>query len=357
MNFAPSEEQALLQETVRSYTARECSPEHVRRIFDDEVGAAPEVWKALGSLGLHGLLVPEEHGGSGLELIDAALAFEALAEGAIPGPFLGHTLACLALAIAGTPEQKDAWLPRLATGRATATFAAAEDGLRWQPDDWQMRLESGRLTGTKMLVPSPSSADVWIIGTAGGGLALVEAGAAGARTEPFDGVDRTRRLENISLKDTPAQPLAIEAGGRVRDAALVLLAADAFGCATRLLRETVEYVSTREQFDTPLAQFQGIKHQLADLLTALEPARALYWYAAHAFDHLPDESERAAAIGKAHVVDRATDVARESIELHGGIAFTWECFVHLWYKRIMADRALFGGPDVHRERAARLAGW
>lgn len=357
MNFAPSEEQVLLQETIRSYATRDCNPEYVRGVFDDDAGAAPTVWEALGGLGILGLVVPEEHGGMGMELIDAALAFEALGEGAVPGPYLGHTLACLALAIAGTPEQQRSWLPRLATGEATGTFAAADDGHCWDPGDWRTSLDGDRLSGTKILVPSPSLADVWIVGTRGGGLALVEAGAAGATIERFDGVDRTRRLETITFDETPAEPLLGQAGDRVRDAALVLLAADAFGGATRLLRDTVEYVKTREQFDTPLAQFQGIKHQLANLLSDLEPSRALYWYAAHAFDHLPDEAPRAAALAKAHVVDRATDVARESVELHGGIAFTWECFVHLWYKRIMADRALFGAPDIHRERSAELAGW
>ena len=143
----------------------------------------------------------------------------------------------------------------------------------------------------------------------------------------------------------------------VRDAALVLLAADAFGCAHRLVRETVDYVSEREQFDTKLAQFQGIKHELANLITGLEPSRALWWYAAHALDHVPHDAARTAAITKAHIADRATEIARACVDLHGAMGYTWESTVHVWYKRIMFDRAYFGGPSAQRTRAAALGAW
>jgi alkylation response protein AidB-like acyl-CoA dehydrogenase len=143
----------------------------------------------------------------------------------------------------------------------------------------------------------------------------------------------------------------------MRDAGLVLLAADAFGCAWQLIRATISYLSAREQFGTRLVQFQAIKHQLANLAAELEPSRALWWYAAHAQDHIPAQAERAAAITKAHVTDRAMDTAREAVELHGGIGFTWECDVHIGYKRALFDRAFLGSPGVHRERSAQLAGW
>jgi alkylation response protein AidB-like acyl-CoA dehydrogenase len=120
---------------------------------------------------------------------------------------------------------------------------------------------------------------------------------------------------------------------------------------------SVDYAKVREQFGVTIGHFQAVKHQLATMAVELEPSRALFWYAAHAFDYLPDERERAATIAKAHITDRVMQIARDAVEAHGGIGFTWECDVQLWFKRAMFDRAFLGAPDVHRERAARLAGW
>jgi alkylation response protein AidB-like acyl-CoA dehydrogenase len=119
----------------------------------------------------------------------------------------------------------------------------------------------------------------------------------------------------------------------------------------------VKYSKTREQFGVTIGHFQALKHQLANMALEIEPARALYWYAAHAFDHIQDQAPRSAALAKAHLTERAMQLARDAVEAHGGIGFTWECDVQLWFKRIMFDRAFLGIPSVHRERAAKLAGW
>ena len=147
------------------------------------------------------------------------------------------------------------------------------------------------------------------------------------------------------------------AGTRLRDAALVLLAADAFGAGSRLVDMSVEYDRTREQFGVTIGHFQALKHQLANMAVEIEPCRGLFWYAAHAFDHIQPESERSAAVAKAHITDCAMQIARDAVEAHGGIGFTWECDVQLWFKRVMFDRALLGTPSVHRERVAQLSGW
>jgi alkylation response protein AidB-like acyl-CoA dehydrogenase len=144
----------------------------------------------------------------------------------------------------------------------------------------------------------------------------------------------------------------------LRDAALVLLAADAFGAAHRLIRMTVDYCKTRQQFGQPIAQFQALKHQLANMAVEVDPTRGLWWYAAHAFDHeSPERAARAAALAKSHVTDRAMQAARDAVECHGGIGFTWECDVQLWFKRILFDRQWLGTPEQHRERIAQLNGW
>jgi alkylation response protein AidB-like acyl-CoA dehydrogenase len=309
-------------------------------------------------MGLAGLTIPEEHGGAGMELLDLALAGETLAYAGAPGPFLGHSLAALAISLAGSPEQQRSWLPGLATGDALGSVAFAEAGGIWQPDEWQLA-GGPRLSGSKLHVPYAQLADVIVVGVAGGGLALVERDAWGLEVRPTDGVDRARRIAELRFAETSCEelPEGPAASGRLRDAGLILLAADAFGSGTRLVDMSVEYAKTREQFGVTIGHFQALKHQLADMAVEMEPARGLYWYAAHSFDHIPDECERAAAIAKAHITENAMQVARDAVEAHGGIGFTWECDVQLWFKRVMFDRAFLGMPAAHRERAARLAGW
>ena len=357
MDFGLSEEQELLLETVRGFVANECPPARVRELFDGDADYDPSVWQGMAEMGLVGLPVSEDYGGAGLELIDLALVAEALGAAALPSPLLGHALACIALAEGGSDAQKEAWLPRLAAGEALGTVALGEEGEVWDPSGWQTSVAEGRMSGVKPFVSNAGESDLIVVGTAGGGLALVEPGAAGVKLEPVEGVDRTRRLQRLTLDSAPCDPLPVAAGPRVRDAGLVLLAADAFGGASKLVEMSAEYAKTRKQFGQAIAHFQSIKHRLADMAVEVEPSRGLYWYAAHAFDHLPDESERAAALAKSHITDRFLSVARDAIEVHGGIGFTWECDVQFYFKRAMFDRAFLGSPDQHRDRAAELASW
>lgn len=358
MNFDLSEEQEMLQETVRRFLENECPANTLREIFDGETGFEPGLWKGMAELGLAGLHLPEEYGGGGLEVLDLAVVAETLGAMAAPGPFLGHALAGLAIAEGGSDAQKREWLPKLATGDVVGTIALAEQGGAWLPDQWTVAAGE-RLHGSKKHVPYGGLADLIVVGTAGGGLAIVEKHAAGLEARDLDGADRTRRLAQLSFQDTPAEtlPEGEAAAPRMCDVGLVLLAADAFGGASRLVETSVEYAKTREQFGVTIGHFQALKHQLANMAVEVEPARGLYWYAAHALDHVKDESRRTAAVAKAHISDRFMQVARDAVEAHGGIGFTWECDVQIWFKRAMFDRAFLGTPAVHRERAAVMAGW
>jgi len=356
MNFALSEEQELLQSTVRDFVAKECPPQTVHAVFDGAREAVPALWNGLAQIGVAGLVVPESHGGAGLELLELALVAEELGRGAAPVPFLGHALASLALARGASAAQQAAWLPRLAAGAARATVALAEDGARWLPEQWGVELANGRVRGRKQFVPEAEAAQLFVVGCRGGALALVEAGA-GVRVTPETTLDRGRPLATVEFADAPAQLLAAGDPARLVDAGCVLLAADAFGAAHHLVRATTAYLQTRQQFGQPLAQFQALKHQLANMALEIDPTRGLWWYAAHAFDHAPAEAPRAAALAKAHVTERAQQVARDAVEAHGGIGFTWECDVQLWFKRVMFDRLWLGAPELHRERFAALEGW
>jgi alkylation response protein AidB-like acyl-CoA dehydrogenase len=340
MDFGLSEDQELLQETVRGFVRGECPVPRLREIYDAG-GFEPALWKGLAELGCAGLALPEAHGGAGLELLECALVSEALGAGAFPGPFLEHTLAGLAIRLGGSDAQRARWLPALAAGEVIGSVALGESGERWLPAQWTAALEGGRLSGAKAFVPHGARAGLLVVGTRGGGLALVEGGAPGLACAPVDSVDRTRAVDMLRLEGTPAEPLpgGREAAPRVVDAGLVLLAADAFGAAWRMIDLTRDYVLARKQFGQPLAQFQAVKHQLANLVTDTEPCRGLWWFAAHAFDHRADESGKAAAIAKAHVTEVAADVGRGAFE------------------RALFDRHFLGAPDLHHDRNAALAGW
>jgi alkylation response protein AidB-like acyl-CoA dehydrogenase len=356
MDFSLSEEQELLQHTVRSFVEKECPPQTVRAIFDGERQAVPALWKGLAEIGVAGLAVPESHGGAGLELLELALVAEELGRGAVPVPFLGHALATLAIARGASAAQQAAWLPRLAAGDARATVALAEDGARWLPTEWRVELANGRVSGRKQLVPEADGADLFVVGCRGGALALVEAGPA-VRITAEPTLDRGRPLATLDFEGAPAELLGAADAARLVDAGSVLLAADAFGAAHQLVRATAAYLQSRQQFGQPLAQFQAVKHQLANMALDVDPTRGLWWYAAHAFDHAPAEAPRAAALAKAHITERAQQVARDAVEAYGGIGFTWECDVHIWFKRAMFDRLWLGPPELHRERFAALEGW
>jgi alkylation response protein AidB-like acyl-CoA dehydrogenase len=363
VNFGLSEEQELLQSTVHRFLEDHWSPQRRRVFFDGSSGKDAELWRGMAELGLVGLLVEEKAGGAGLELLDLALVAEILGRFAAPGPFLGHSLATLALSLGGSEAQKERWLPALASGEAIATLALVEPGGGWDPLEWGASLSPAgaglRISGEKLHVPDAEIADLFVVGVTGGGLALVERASDGVRVEANEGIDRTRRVGRVGFEGAVANllPGGNEAAPRVRDAGLVLLAADAFGGASRCVELAVEYAKTRVQFGVTIGHFQAVKHQLANMAVEIEPARSLYWYAAHAYDHLPAEFERHAALAKAHLTDRFMQIARDTVETHGGIGFTWECDVQIWYKRAMFDRAFLGAPAVHRERAARLAGW
>lgn len=359
MDFGLSEEQDLLQQTIRGFAEKECPTTRLRTLFDEGAGHDPKLWSALVEMGVVGLIIPEEYGGAGFQLLDLALVGEILGETALPTPFLGHSLAALGVLLTGSEAQRSRLLPSLARGDLIATLALQESDLAWAPRDWTVKADGNRISGVKTIVPHALLADRFLVGLQGGGLAWVDAKAEGVVIEAENGVDRTRPIATVTFHAAPFELLSgrSDRSGELTDAAAVLLAADAFGAASKLIDLDVAYALSREQFGQPIAQFQAVKHGIARLATELEPTRALWWHAAYAFDHLPSEAARAASLAKAHIADRAIATARDSVELHGGYGFTWECEVQIWFKRIMFDRAFLGTPEQHRERCAALAGW
>ncbi len=359
MDFGLSAEQVLFKKTLRRFFETECPTSRVRAIMESDSGHDPELWAKLVDLGVTGLIVPPEQGGSGLELLDLALAAEELGYAAAPGPFLGNALGTVALKEAGASGAP--WLPRIASGEVLATVAIGEDESEWEPQRLKARVDSGRLRARKPFVPYAAQADLILVAAhdqEGPGLFAVERGARGVTIEPVSGVDMTRRVHRVAFEDTPAHRIAgPEALSRTIDAGLILVAADAYGGMRRCFEMALNYAKQREQFGQVIGAFQAVKHQLADLITEIEPALSLWWYAAHAFDHIADQCARHAALAKAHLTDLFDRVARDATELHGGIGFTWEYDLHLWFRRAMFDRSFLGDASYHRARAADLAGW
>jgi alkylation response protein AidB-like acyl-CoA dehydrogenase len=352
VKFHLSPEQEALQDTILRTIERICPPARRRELLEAGLDDDPASWGALMDAGLGGLLIPEGYGGTALGLEAAALALEIVGRTATPGPYLGHLLAGWAIAQSDNEDLKARWLPKLAAGEAVG--AVALDG--WTPDVWRLDASGGRLSGEINLVPGAGQAQVMVVGVQGG-LAVVDT-SAGVEAEPVAGADPTRRLWTVKLSEALAQPIASNnVGQRLVDAGLVLMAADALGGAEQCLTMSVEYAKQREQFGVVIGRFQALKHQLANMALEVEPARALVWYAAYAWDlGLPDAS-RVAAHAKAHLCDRFVSVARAAVQAHGGIGYTWDYDLQIWFKRSLFDRAFLGAPSLHRERAATLAGW
>lgn len=357
MNFLLSNEQVQLQESLTRRLQESCGSRELHAFIDGTGGYDRELWGQLASSGLLGITAPETFGGAGLDLIDLALIVEVLGRFAAPVPMLGQALATLAVQLGGSEDQKREWLPPLTAGSILGTVAFAEADASWEPGDWRVG-GANLLQGRKLHVPNAIEADMAVVGIAGGSLALVDLRERPMQRTRTGGADLTRPLDEITFDGAGCEPLPVAgAAETVRDAALVLLAADAFGGASRCVEMAVNYANQREQFGVSISQFQAIRHQLANMALQVEPCRGLYWYAAHAFDHLPNERSLAAAQAKSHVCEQFLQVARENIEIHGGVGYTWEYDPHIWLKRAIFDWSWAGNPMSHRRRAADLAGW
>lgn len=361
MEFALTEDQVMLQDSLKRTLDRVCPLERVRRAAADHEAYATDVWTALSELGVAGLIISPEHGGSGLGLLDAALAAEALGAAVAPTPFVASAvLAPLALMGAGSPRQQAQWLPRLAAGEVLAGVAVSEaaGGAR---DGAGITAQNGRLSGRALFVLDGAAADVLVIADTAGGLHLVEANAAGLTRAPLKTIDVTRSVCELQFDQTAAESLAegdaFATLARMIDAGRILLAADTLGAGQRMIDKAVAYAGERRQFGRVIGSFQAVKHLCAEMTAELEPCRALVWYAGYAFDSLPDQAPLMAAHAKAHLSEVGTFVARTATEVHGGMGFTDLTGLHYWFKRIGFNRQILGGPERLRHHAAVLQGW
>ena len=355
MEFGITEEQILLQDSVGRYLADQAGLERARQFADGGEERATEVCAALAELGVSGLIIDEAYGGVGLKMLDAAIVAEQLGRNVTPVAFAASAVMVpLALQRAGSEAQKARWLPMLVAGEVSAGAAVSEAVAA--REDARVSASGGSLSGRAMFVLD-HAADVYLVADDTRHLHLVEAGAPGLTSTRLTTVDKTRHIGELRFDGVAADPLP--SGDPtvltdIIDAGRIVLAADTLGAAQSMLDQAVAYAGQRQQFGRVIASFQAVKHMCAEMASQLEPCRAMVWYAAHAFDAIPEESRLTACHTKAHLAEVGKFVAKTATEVHGGMGFTDLLGLHYWFKRIGFNRQLLGGPELVREEAARL---
>ncbi|OBK76819.1 acyl-CoA dehydrogenase [Mycobacterium sp. 1274761.0] len=350
-----TEEQGQLRDAVRKFCADNFDEQTVRTLMESDPPFDPKTWARLGGeLGVLGLSVPEADGGVGGTLVDQAVAVEELGASLACGPVFGTVfLAIPALVAASAGDTRDALLADLVEGRRTAAFAASAD---------RVTADGDTLSGELGPVVDAGTADVLLVaatGPQGVGLYAVDASADGLSPTPLVTLDLTRPQAAVTLSNAPATLLAgPEEAPRVIEHALhvgaALLAVEQVGAGQHLLNLSVNYAKSRLQFGRPIGSFQAVKHKLADLLVDLEHARSAAYHAVWALTDGSDDPALATSIAQATASAALSRIAADTIQVHGGIGFTWEHQAHLYFKRAVTDAALLGSAEQHRARIAEL---
>jgi alkylation response protein AidB-like acyl-CoA dehydrogenase len=363
MYLALNDEQRLLAQTVRSFLQKELPSSKVREVIATEDAFDEDLWQKMAEQGWMSVTVPTEFGGIADSWLTVAVLFEELGRGMAPGPFLATVgFATPLLAAAGSAEQKSRWLPAIAEGNCRATVAYLEPEGGYQFDLMRTTTsetsEGYRLSGTKMFVLDAAVADVVIVAAKEAGalsLFLVEKGATGMTVEILEGMDVTRRMTRITFDQTPTQKMDTSNGaGQALDYALsaasLALSAEGVGGMQWILDTAVAYAKSREQYGHLIGSYQAVSHPLVDRTLDLTSARSAVYNAAYAFDHRPNETVEAVSMAKALVGDSYRQAGYTGVQTLGGIGFTWEHDMQLYFRRASGTWSLFGDPIWHRER-------
>jgi alkylation response protein AidB-like acyl-CoA dehydrogenase len=368
VNLVLTAEQEELQATVRRFLADRSPVSRVREVMGTPDGYDRALWERMaGDLGLPGLVVPEAYGGAGMGHVELSVVMEELGRALTPSPFLASAvLAAGALLATDDEEAKRDLLPGVAAGTTIATLAVAEEG-GWDPAATRARavLDGGgwSLTGTKTLVPDGRAAGLVLVAARTGaelGLFAVDGAAPGLGRDALATLDPTRPLAKLELAGVPARRLVCEDGdgalSHALDLAGVALAAEQLGGLQRCLDMSVEHAGSRYQFGRAIGSFQAVKHLCANMHVAMELARSAVRYAAWAADAAPGELPVAAVLARSACSEAFFRVAADTIQVHGGIGFTWEHDAHLYYRRAKSSELLLGGQARQRAQLADRLG-
>lgn len=376
MQFAHSEDQQLIRESARAFLTAQASPAQVRAALAAPCGYDEGLWRRMsGELGWTGLAIPQDCGGMGLGWVELCILQEEQGRRLVASPFFATVaLAAPLIDAAAAGAQRQTLLRRIASGEVR--IGCALSGTDGRPPCAGLSVELAAagdaftLNGVSDFVIHGDAADLLLVlarspgssGDAGVSVALIPATSAGVAVYPHVMLDLTRpmsrvqfagvRLERTQLLGEPGTAAA--AVHRALDRARIALASEALGGAEHVLEITTEYAKQRIQFGRAIGSFQAIKHRLADMMIAVEAAKSAAWYAACVAEQGSEELAEAAAIAKSYCCDAFFDCAANAIQIHGGVGFTWEHEVHLYFKRARATATLLGSPAWQRERLMRL---
>jgi alkylation response protein AidB-like acyl-CoA dehydrogenase len=376
MDFGFSDEQDMLRQTARAFLEEHCPTTFVRHMMEDDNGYSADLWKEMAELGWLGLAFPEAYGGQGLGFVDLTVILEEMGAALLPSPFLSTViLAGQTILLGGSEAQKKAYLPKIAEGALIATLAMTEPAGRFDAEGITAVKATPqgagfRITGTKLFVPDAHIAELLVVAartketddkSAGISLFLVEGNSPGVSTTLLKTMDQTRKqcevvFDNVQvgrdrLLGTLDQGWPILQ--KVLNLATVSLCAEMVGGAQRVLDLSVSYAKERVQFGRPIGSFQAIKHKCAEMMLQVESAKSAAYYAAWAVDEDVPEAPLAVSMAKAYCSDAYRNTAGEGIQVHGGIGFTWEHDMHLYFKRAKYAEFTFGDATYHRELVAQ----
>jgi acyl-CoA dehydrogenase len=360
MNFDFSDEQKSIKDQARRFLKDKCPPTVVRKVLDGGEPCSQELWKGAAELGWTGAVIPEEFGGIGYGYLELCVIAEELGRALAPIPFSSSVyLATEAILLAGTAEQKQKYLPRLASGEIIGTFAVAEGSKPPAPANIDTTVQAGKVSGTKVPVPDGALANFAVVAAkdehAAISLAIVDLRSSGVSREPVETIDPSRVHARIRFNQAPAEPLGTAGDGwrikeKVFDRAAVLIAMEQLGGADASLRMARDYALNRYAFGRPIGSFQAIKHKLADMFVKNELARSNCTYGAWALSSNAPDLPLAAATARLSADDAFSFASKENIQTHGGNGFAWEYDCHLYYRRAKLLSLTLGGPRVWKDR-------
>jgi alkylation response protein AidB-like acyl-CoA dehydrogenase len=362
MYFDLTDEQEAIRATARDFLASRFKSERMREIAGSDDGTDEGGWNEMAELGWAGLALPEEWGGQGLGIVDLAVLFEEMGFALAPSPLFSNTMVGLALSQSASDEQKERWLRPLAEGTGRGTQAMVDAGSTGTPGAYPMKAEVDGdgvvLNGKKELVADAVGAAFFLVATSDGRRHIVPADAAGVSVSPEISIDTTRRLSTVNFEgvSVPADQTLPGHGaefGAVFLRGAVALAAESTGVAQRTLDMAVAYAKDRQQFGRPIGAYQAVSHRCAQMLLETENSRSAVYGAAWAADADPDALPLSASMAKAYASDAGWRVPDASIQVHGGIGFTWEHDLHFFLKRGRANASMFGDARWHREQVAK----
>lgn len=364
-NFGFGEDEAMLRDSARRFFEDNYPADRLHALVahDSNIHRPndcvwnPDHWQQIVELGWPAVCIPESAGGIGMPLVAAVALAEEAGRAGFPSPLLATLNASFVLMHCGT-DAANAALGDIAGGKATSLAISAKDGSQ-DFSRCDVSVTDGKLNGTACYVQDARKAGQFVVSArhgAGIGLYLVDATAEGLELLPDSIIDLTRDQASLTFTNCPATELSadgVEVLTRALPAILCITSADMVGAGEWLLQTTVEYAKTRVQFDRPLGFFQAVKHPLVNVMIAIDDARSLTYNAACAVDCEPERALNYARMAKSAAGDMAVFSASRAVQFHGGIGFTWECYVHLFFKRQMHNQVLFGDARYHRAELAR----